>query len=158
MFTSQSLRAVVRPGALAVREQRLDDVVHHIELRGSLDEANAPEMARRVDAALASGVRWLIVDISESANVSDGALNALVATARELRTRRGELIVAGAGADVAERIGVYDVAHRPALAANVDQAIMILKMLRPKTDIHRPPQRARQRITSLTLPRIEPTG
>jgi hypothetical protein len=57
MFTSQSLRAVVRPGALAVREQRLDDVVHHIELRGSLDETNAPEMARRVDAALASGVR-----------------------------------------------------------------------------------------------------
>src|SRR4051794_32293710 len=55
MFTSQSLRAVVRPGALAVREQRLDDVVHHVELRGTLDEANAPEMARRVDAALAGG-------------------------------------------------------------------------------------------------------
>ena len=33
---------------------------------------------------------------------------------------------------------------------------MILKMLRPKTDIRRPPQRAKQRITSLTLPRIEP--
>jgi anti-anti-sigma regulatory factor len=158
MFTSQSLRAVVRPGALAVREQRLDDVVHHIELRGTLDEANAPEMARRVDAALASGVRWLIVDMAETANVADGALNALVATARELRTRRGELIVAGAPRDVAERIGTHDVAHRPALAANVDQAIMILKMLRPKTDIHRSPQRARQRITSLTLPRIEPTG
>jgi anti-anti-sigma regulatory factor len=158
MFTSQSLRAVVRPGALAVREQRLDDVVHHIELRGTLDEANAPEMARRVDAALASGVRWLIVDMAETANVADSALNALVATARELRTRRGELIVAGAAGDVAERIGAHDVAHRPALAANVDQAIMILKMLRPKTDIHRSPQRARQRITSLTLPRIEPTG
>ena len=154
MFTSQSLRAVVRPGALAVREQRLDDVVHHIELRGTLDEANAPEMARRVDAALASGVRWLIVDISETANVSDGALNALVATARELRTRRGELIVAGAARDVAERIGGHDVAHRPALAANVDQAIMILKMLRPKTAVSRP----KQRITSLTLPRIEPRG
>ena len=154
MFTSQSLRAVVRPGALAVREQRLDDVVHHIELRGTLDEANAPEMARRVDAALASGVRWLIVDMAETANVSDGALNALVATARELRTRRGELIVAGAARDVAERIGGHDVAHRPALAANVDQAIMILKMLRPKTAVSRP----KQRITSLTLPRIEPRG
>jgi anti-anti-sigma regulatory factor len=158
MFTSQSLRAVVRPGALAVREQRLDDVVHHIELRGSLDEANAPEMARRIDAALAGGVRWLIVDISESVDVADGVLNALVATARELRTRRGELIVAGASHDVAQRLGAHEVANRPALAANVDQAIMILKMLRPKTDIHRSPQRARQRITSLTLPRIEPTS
>jgi anti-anti-sigma regulatory factor len=158
MFTSQSLRAVVRPGALAVREQRLDDVVHAIELRGTLDDANAPEMARRVDSALAGGVRWLIVDLAEAVDVSDGALGALVATARELRTRRGELIVAGAGADVAERLGANDVAHRPALAANVDQAIMILKMLRPKTDIQRTPQRARQRITSLTLPRIEPSG
>jgi len=158
MFTSQSLRAVVRPGALAVREQRLHDVVHAIELRGTLDEANAPEMARRVDAALAGGVRWLIIDLAEAVDVVDGALNALVATARELRTRRGELIVAGAVSDVVERLGAYEVAHRPALAANVDQAIMILKMLRPKTHIHGVPQRARQRITSLTLPRIEPTS
>jgi anti-anti-sigma regulatory factor len=158
MFTSQSLRAVVRPGALAVREQRLDDVVHHVELRGTLDEANAAEMARRIDAALASGVRWLILDMAETTGVADGALNALVATARELRMRRGELIIAGASRDVSDRLAVHDVAHRPALAANVDQAIMILKMLRPKTDIHRSPQRARQRITSLTLPRIEPTG
>jgi anti-anti-sigma regulatory factor len=158
MFTSQSLRAVVRPGALAVREQRLDDVVHAIELRGTLDEANAPEMARRIDAALAGGVRWLIIDLAETVNVADGAVNALVATARELRTRRGELIVAGAPPDVAGRLAAFEVGHRPALAANVDQAIMILKMLRPKTDIHRTPQRARQRITSLTLPRIEPTS
>ena len=126
--------------------------MHHIELRGTLDEANAPEMARRVDAALASGVRWLIVDISETANVADAALNALVATARELRTRRGELIVSGASRDVSDRLATHDVAHRPALAANVDQAIMILKMLRPKTAVSRP----KQRITSLTLPRIEP--
>ena len=35
---------------------------------------------------------------------------------------------------------------------------MILKLLRPKTDIRRPQPRARQRITSLTLPRIEPTA
>jgi hypothetical protein len=38
------------------------------------------------------------------------------------------------------------------VAANVDQALMILKMLRPKSAIRRP----RKRITSLTLPRIEP--
>ena len=45
-----------------------------------------------------------------------------------------------------------------AQAANVDQAIIILKMLRPKTDIRPPQPRAKQRITSLTLPRIEPTS
>lgn len=157
MFTSQSLPAIVRPGALVVREQRLDDVVHQIDVRGTLSEANAPELARRIDAALAGGVRWLIVDLAEAVDVADPALRALVATARELRSRKGELIVAGAGGDVAERLGVYEHSHRPALAANVDQAIMILKMLRPKTDIRRPQPRGKQRITSLTLPRIEPT-
>jgi anti-anti-sigma regulatory factor len=158
MFTSQSLRAVIRPGALAVREQRLDAVVHQIEVRGTLSEANAPELARRIDAALAGGVRWLIVDLAEAVDVAEPALRALVATARELRSRKGELIVAGTGEDVAARLGAYEHAHRPALAANVDQAIMILKMLRPKTEIRRSGSRGKQRITSLTLPRIEPSS
>ena len=35
---------------------------------------------------------------------------------------------------------------------------MILKMLRPKTAVARPSGRAKQRITSLTLPRVEPPG
>jgi hypothetical protein len=111
-----------------------------------------------VESALAGGVRWLILDLAEAIDVSDRVLAGLVSAGGALRARRGELIVAGAPRSVAERLAAYDVAHRPALAANVDQAVMILKMLRPKTDIRRPPQRARQRISSLTLPRIEPTG
>lgn len=157
MFTSQSLRAVVPPGALTVREQRLDDVVHELDVRGTLDAATMGELTRRIDAALAGGVRWLIIDIAEAVEVADAALDALVTAARELRTRKGELIVAGAPGDVAQRLAGLEVAHRPAQAANVDQAIMILKLLRPKTDIRRPQPRAKQRITSLTLPRIEPT-
>ena len=156
MFTSQSLRAVVKPGALSVREQRLDDVVHQLDVRGTLDAATVGELARRIDAALAGGVRWLIVDIADTVTVADAALDALVAAARELRSRKGELIVAGVQRHIAQRLASYDVAHRPAVAANVDQAVMILKMLRPKTDIRRPQQRAKQRISSLTLPRIEP--
>jgi hypothetical protein len=101
-------------------------------------------------------VRWLILDLAEAVDVSDDVLAGLVGAAGALRARRGELIVAGASRSVAERLAAYDVAHRPAVAANVDQAVMILKMLRPKTDIRRPPQRAKQRISSLTLPRIEP--
>jgi anti-anti-sigma regulatory factor len=157
MFTSQSLRAVVPPGALTVREQRLDDVVHELDVRGTLDATTMGELTRRIDAALAGGVRWLIVDIAEAIAVADAALDALVTAARELRARKGELIVAGAPGDVAQRLAGLEVAHRPAQAATVDQAIMILKLLRPKTDIRRPQPRAKQRITSLTLPRIEPT-
>jgi hypothetical protein len=85
MFTSQSLRAVVKPGALVIREQRLDDVVHQLDVRGTLDAATLGELGRRIDAALAGGVRWLIVDIADTVKVSDEALEALVAAARELR-------------------------------------------------------------------------
>jgi anti-anti-sigma regulatory factor len=158
MFTSQSLRAVVPPGALTVREQRLDDVVHQLDVRGTLDATTMGELTRRIDAALSGGVRWLIVDIAETTSVADAALDALVTAARELRARKGELIVAGAPGDVAQRLAGQEVAHRPAQAATVDQAIMILKMLRPKTEIRRPQPRGKQRITSLTLPRIEPTA
>ena len=158
MFTSQSLRAVVRPGDLAVREQRLDDVVHQMDLKGSVADANAPELERRIGAALAGGVRWLIMDLGEANPVGDAALASLSTAVCELRSRRGELILAGAPPDVGPRLNEYPVAHRPALAANVDQAIMILKMLRPKTAVDRPTPRAKQRISSLTLPRIEPRG
>ena len=158
VFTSQSLRAIVRPGAISIREHRLDDVVHQVEVRGTIDAETTPELARRIDGALAAGVRWLIADLSGATEVSDEALAALVDVARELRMRRGEMIVAGSPDDVAARLGAWEVAHRPALAANVDQAVMILKMLRPKTAVKRPVQRAKQRITSLTLPRVEPPG
>ena len=158
MFTSQSLRAVPKPGSVGFKEHRLDDVVHQVEVRGTVDAQTTPELARRIDGALAAGVRWLIADLSGVTEVSDDALGALVNAARELRARRGEMIVAGSPADVAARLGAWEVAHRPALAANVAQAVMILKMLRPKTAVQRPTQRAKQRITSLTLPRVEPPG
>jgi anti-anti-sigma regulatory factor len=158
VFTSQSLRAIVRPGAISIREHRLDDVVQQVEVRGTVNAETTPELVRRIDGALAAGVRWLIADLSGATEVSDDALGALVAAARELRARRGEMIVAGSPADVAARLGAWEVAHRPALAANVDQAVMILKMLRPKTAVKRPAERAKQRITSLTLPRVEPPG
>jgi anti-anti-sigma regulatory factor len=157
LFTSQSLRAI-RSSDLSVKEQRLDDVVHEIAVRGALVPAAAGEVTRRVDAALGGGVRWLIVDLTAASQVADAALPALVAAARELRSRRGELIVAGDTADLGPRFAAWDSSHRPALAANSQQALMILKMLRPKTSIRRDAAaRPRSRITSLTLPRIEPT-
>ena len=151
MFTSQSLRAVPKPGSIGFKEHRLDDVVHQIDVFGALESTG--ELSRRIEAALESGVRWLILDLSEAVGITDLVLEGLVEAAGALRARKGELIVAGVQRHIAQRLASYDVAHRPAVAANVDQAVMILKMLRPKTDI----RRAKQRVTSLTLPRIEPT-
>jgi hypothetical protein len=151
MYTSQSLRAVPKPGSVGFKEHRLDDVVHQIEVQGTLETTG--ELNRRIDAALESGVRWLILDLEAAVGITDPVLEGLVEAAGKLRARKGELIVAGAQRHIAQALAAYDVAYRPAVAANVDQAVMILKMLRPKTDI----RRAKQRVTSLTLPRIEPT-
>ena len=156
MFTSQRLKAVPPAGAVEVREQRLDEVVDLLEVRGTLGPENVGAVARHIDAALRAGVRWLIVDLAAAEQVSDPMVAALVATAHECRVRRGELIVTGVAPEVAPRFSAYDPPQRPALAASVDQAIMILKMLRPKTQLGGAGDRARQRVTSLTLPRIEP--
>src|SRR3954449_5323381 len=104
MFTSQSLRAVVKPGTVAFREHRLDDVVHQIDVSGTLDDASSPELGRRIEAALNGGVRWLILDISGAPDVTAGVLASIVNAAAALRTRKGELIVAGAVPPVAERL------------------------------------------------------
>ena len=44
MFTSQSLRAVVKPGSVHFGEHRLDDVVHQIDVQGTLREKLDAEM------------------------------------------------------------------------------------------------------------------
>src|SRR5690348_11874713 len=123
MFTSQSLRAVPKPGSLGFKEHRLDDVVHQIDVHGALEGTG--ELTRRIDAALESGVRWLILDLSHATGLSDLVLEGLVEAAGSLRARKGELIVAGVQVHIAQRLSSYDVAHRPAVAANVDQAVMI---------------------------------
>jgi hypothetical protein len=133
---------------MSVHAQRLDDVVHYVEVRGA---PAGGELERAVGEALAAGARWLIVDV-ERAALTAAAEAPLAAAGQQLRGRKGELILVSTATAVADRISRYDVANRPALAASVDQALMILKLLRPSTQIRRP----RKRITSLTLPAIEP--
>jgi hypothetical protein len=133
---------------VSVHAQRLDDVVHYLEIRG---DPAAGELERLIDAALAVGCRWLVVDL-ERARLSPAVEMPLAAAGHLLRQRRGELILVSASPAVADRVSAHDVANRPALAADIDQALMILKLLRPKTAIKRP----RKRITSITLPAVEP--
>src|SRR5262245_33610011 len=113
MFTSQSLRAVGKPGSLIFREHRLDDVVHQIDVQGEL--TSSAELSRRIESALAGGVRWLILDLAEAFGLTEPVLAGLVEAAAALRARKGELIVAGAQTSVVQRLGAYDVAHRPAV-------------------------------------------
>jgi anti-anti-sigma regulatory factor len=112
-----------------IREQRLDPVVHYLEVQGE-----PGDLAGRIQAALADGVRWLIVDLQRAQ--LDRSVEAPLAAARdELRERNGELILVSTAPAVADRVAAYDQASRPALAASVEQALTILKLLRPKTTV-----------------------
>jgi hypothetical protein len=53
---------------------------------------------------------------------------------------------------VADAVARYEPTMRPAVAASVDRALTILKLLRPKSDVQPP----RKWITPLSLPRVEP--
>jgi anti-anti-sigma regulatory factor len=156
MFTPPDQRAAVPPGALAIREQRLDDAVLLLDVGGTLDEETLGDLTERVDAALAGDVRWLVVDLAHAVSVADAALDALVAAARRLRARKGELIVAGAPAPAGQRLVERDAVNGPAQVASVDEVVMLLKRLGAPTSGRRPEPRARQRIAALTLPRLEP--
>src|SRR4051812_21184842 len=135
MFTSQSLRAVVKPGTVAFREHRLDDVVHQIDVSGTLDDASSPELGRRIEAALNGGVRWLILDISGAPDVTAGVLASIVNAAAALRTRKGELIVAGALPPVAQRLAAHDRAPPPPGGADGGPALVVLQKPRAQTHI-----------------------
>ena len=131
-----------------IREQRLDPVVHYLEVRGAQP---APELTARLDAALADGVRWLIIDL-ERAQIDPAAEQPLATVGCQLRERNGELILISSAPAVADAVARYEQAMRPAVAASVDQALTILKLLRPKTAIQAP----RKWVTPLSLPRIDP--
>jgi hypothetical protein len=112
-----------------IREQRLDPVVHYLEVEGSQD---VPELEARFGEALADGVRWLIVDL-ERAQLGRALEPPLAAVDHSLRDRGGELILVSSSPAVADRVAAYEQARRPALAASLDQALTILRLLRPKT-------------------------
>src|SRR5262245_2182514 len=106
MFTPPTVRSASSDGV--IYEQRLDDVVHHLEVRGA---PAASELGRKIDAALESGVRWLLVDLERAGSVPESVL---VATAQELRMRRGELILIGAAPSLIDQLAMYEIAERPA--------------------------------------------
>jgi hypothetical protein len=121
-----------------IREERLDPVVHYLEVRGAQP---VEELAARFAAALDDGVRWLMVDL-ERAELDPAAEAPLATLSCELRDREGELILISSAPQVADAVARYEPTTRPAVAASVDQALTILKLLRPKTAIERPPATA----------------
>ena len=104
MFTSQSLRAVVPPGALTVREQRLDDVVHQLDVRGTLDASTSASSRAASMPRWRGGVRWLIVDLADARRSRRDDRRPGQQPRASCARASGELILSGAAPDVAARI------------------------------------------------------
>ena len=87
-----------------IREQRLDPVVHYLEVRGAQP---VEELGARFAAALDDGVRWLIVDL-QRAELDPAAEGPLAALGCELRDREGELILVSSAPQVADAVARYE--------------------------------------------------
>jgi hypothetical protein len=119
---------------MSVYTEQLDDAVHYLRIRGM---PASGELKAAIDEALAAGARWIVVDVL-TARLQGVAEMLLADAGEELRARRGELVLVSGSRVVADRLSRHDVEHRPALAASVDQALMILELLRPAAAIRRP--------------------
>ncbi|HWT22232.1 MAG TPA: hypothetical protein VN213_01880, partial [Solirubrobacteraceae bacterium] len=75
----------------SLREEWLDPAVVRLRPAAPLDPAALGELRERIAAGAAAGARWVVVDLAGIAVAGDDVAEGLVAEARALRARRGEL-------------------------------------------------------------------
>jgi anti-sigma B factor antagonist len=76
----------------ALSERELDSDRHVIALRGEVDISTAPQLERRLLAAIDRGVRTIVVDFTETVFIDSTGLCVLLATQRRLNPVGGELV------------------------------------------------------------------
>jgi hypothetical protein len=136
------------PGSLrdTVRQERLDPLVHHVEVRGGLSAEALGALAGQLEALAGTGVRWLVLDLGARADVPAAAVPALRAASRAMHAQGGELVVVGAAPGAAVRLSEAGLVQ----LASLDEVLMLLKS---------PPEsrsRGRQPPGALDLPRLDP--
>jgi anti-anti-sigma factor len=73
-----------------------------VPLAGRIDAATAPAVNKAVRAAMADGVRQIVVELREVTFLSSSGLRALLLLARELRREGGDLVLCALQPQVAE--------------------------------------------------------
>ena len=87
----------------AVTEIDRDPPVTVLAIRGEVDAGaeGLERLSRLLDSLIDEGVRYLVVDLSEAEFLISRALGQLLTTAVRLRSRGGDMAIAGASGAVA---------------------------------------------------------
>lgn len=106
--------------------------VRVLTVEGGLDLDSAPRLCGRLDAAVRSGRRYLVVDLVGAAYCDTAAVRALVGTAREVTACAGQLaVVAPVRGPIARLLTVTGAREALSLYAGVDAALHALIASRP---------------------------
>lgn len=96
-------RMEARPGStkgFRAEEVVVDAEVRVVKVVGDLDLFTGPELTQLVEPALADGVRFLVLDLSETEYLSSSGLHFFMEWHKKLRARDGELLIASADDNV----------------------------------------------------------
>ncbi len=82
---------------MTVHETALDEWLWLVQPEGRIDALAVPELEGAFRGLLERGAVSVVVDLSEATYISSSGLKAIVSTWRALRTRGGQLVLAGLG-------------------------------------------------------------
>lgn len=71
----------------------IDETTHVVELAGEVDLYSAPELKKRVLAAIDAGKTRIVVDLTKTTFIDSTTLGVLVGARKRLRAREGTLAV-----------------------------------------------------------------
>jgi anti-sigma B factor antagonist len=96
---------------------------HVIAVRGELDLHTVPELKRTLADVAALDSPYVIVDLTHAALVDSTSLSALLETARGLRARGGELVVACRDRSIRKVFAITGVDQLVAVHASLEEAV-----------------------------------
>lgn len=106
-----------------ILDQQLRDGTAVIRVTGQLDSATSPELERVVLECVDGDCQRLVFDLADMDYVSSAGLRVILLAGKKLRTRHGELVLAGlrdAVRDVFEMSGFLTLF---VVAGNVEEAL-----------------------------------
>lgn len=77
----------------ALSEDTANPAAHVIAVAGEIDIFTAPELKRAVGAAIDSGARAIVVDLTETRFLDSTALGVLIGAVKRLRMLDGQMVI-----------------------------------------------------------------
>jgi anti-sigma B factor antagonist len=115
------------------------DGTHVVAVRGELDLHTAPELRRTLTELVALDSPYVIVDLTHAALVDSTSLSALLETARGLRAKGGELVVACRDRSIRKVFAITGVDQLLSVHASLEEAVEQALERRLGLDDGRPP-------------------